>query len=277
MRKALIYVLTAFMLIALLSGCDAPDKTGNNNTNDHGEESKNETALDFKLDKDTDTYTVTGIGKFSGEALEIPAEYNEKAVTAIGDHAFMANTKIKSVSLPDSITNIGEWAFCDCENLSNITLPNGIERIGADAFSGTAYFKNEEKWDNGALYIGNYLVSVKKDQIPEIYEIKPETTAIADFIFNYCEELKSVTVPDSVTTIGERAFAGCSSLKEITFDKSIKHIGEGAFFECTALESIIFNGTVIDWENIIKDANWDYYSSIYTVTCSDGIVEPEGK
>ena len=34
-------------------------------------------------------------------------------------------------------------------------------------------------------------------------------TAIGDWAFVECEDLTSVTIPNSVTTIGERAFFGC--------------------------------------------------------------------
>jgi len=277
MRKALIYILTALMLIALLSGCDASDKQGKEPSTEQGGENKNENELELKLDKETDTYTVTGIGDFDGEELFIPSEYNKKAVTAVADHAFMANSKITSVTIPESITSIGEWAFCDCENLTEITLTDNLVYIGADAFSGTAYFKDEQKWEDGALYIGSYLISIKKDIIAENYSIRPDTKTVADFVFSYCESLRSVILPDSVINIGSRAFTGCSNLTEIELGKEVKHIGEGAFFECTALESIRFNGTMSEWEEITKEINWDYYSNTYTVTCSDGVIEPTGK
>ena len=43
------------------------------------------------------------------------------------------------------------------------------------------------------------------------------------------KSIKSITIPDSVTSIGYAAFSGCSSLKSITIPSSVKSISVGAF------------------------------------------------
>jgi hypothetical protein len=47
-----------------------------------------------------------------------------------------------------------------------------------------------------------------------------------------CTSLKSITIPNSVTTIGDRAFDECKSLTSITIPNSVTSIGNGAFYEC---------------------------------------------
>ena len=99
--------------------------------------------------------------------------------------------------------------------------------------------------------------------IPAIIEECP-VVEIADSAFYYCSQLKTVTVPTSVTKIGKMAFAGCAQLTEvkyadnaanvkeidayafaycvkltaITLPNTLTTLGDGAFFECKALPAI---------------------------------------
>ena len=41
-------------------------------------------------------------------------------------------------------------------------------------------------------------------------------TSIDDYAFQYCTELTSITIPDSVKSVGDCAFANCKSLKTYT-------------------------------------------------------------
>lgn len=54
-------------------------------------------------------------------------------------------------------------------------------------------------------------------------------TSIGITAFSNCEELTSVTIPNSVTTIGYRAFANCTGLTEITIPNSVTSIGQDVF------------------------------------------------
>ena len=56
--------------------------------------------------------------------------------------------------------------------------------------------------------------------------------------FEYCEKLKKVYIPDTITVIGHDAFHGCSSLEEIVLPDSITVIGHDAFSYCTSLKKI---------------------------------------
>lgn len=56
--------------------------------------------------------------------------------------------------------------------------------------------------------------------------------------FAYCENLKSITIPDSVTNIGDYAFAYCDKLTDINMGSGVTNIGLYAFSGCTALASI---------------------------------------
>ena len=44
------------------------------------------------------------------------------------------------------------------------------------------------------------------------------------------EGIKSVVIPNGVTSIGKEAFYGCSNLTSVTIPDSVTSIGDGAFF-----------------------------------------------
>ena len=53
-----------------------------------------------------------------------------------------------------------------------------------------------------------------------------------------CSKIRSVTIPQSVTSIGKRAFDGCSALTTLSLGENVETIGGGAFFRCSSLSNI---------------------------------------
>ncbi|MBE6586397.1 MAG: hypothetical protein E7645_07785 [Ruminococcaceae bacterium] len=73
--------------------------------------------------------------------------------------------------------------------------------------------------------------------IPETYMGKP-VTAIDMYAFMNRPNLKSVTIPDSVTVIAGKAFENCTALEEVRFSSNLKEIAGRAFYNCTSLTSV---------------------------------------
>ncbi len=74
-------------------------------------------------------------GTATAENIVIPAEYNGKSVTSIGNYAFYRCSSLTSITIPDSVTSIGDSAFSDCSSLTSITIPDSVTSIGDEAFS----------------------------------------------------------------------------------------------------------------------------------------------
>jgi len=193
--------------------------------------------------------------------------------------AFLDCTSLKSITIPDSVTSIGGSAFLDCTSLKSITIPNNVTSIGRYAFDGcTALTEinfnakamdNLSEDDNVFSYAGNNGVGIKvtigKDvtkipaylfysnsytssYLPNITSVVFEEDSVCESIggcaFYRCTRLKSITIPDSVTSIGGSAFYGCTSLTSITIPDSVTSIGESAFEGCTSLTSVTIGDSV---------------------------------
>ncbi len=91
---------------------------------------------------------------------------------------------VTKVTIPDSVISIADIAFENCTSLADVTIGAGVERIGAWAFLNTALYNDDSKWDDGVLYINDYLIWARSDQAPSEYSIKEGTRLIADGAFS---------------------------------------------------------------------------------------------
>lgn len=64
--------------------------------------------------------------------------------------------------------------------------------------------------------------------------------------------MKSVSIPDSVTSIGHYTFYSCDSLTTITY-----------------------HGTMAQWRAIRKGNDWDKGTPDYKVYCTDGVLDKD--
>ena len=162
----------------------------------------------------------------------------------IGANAFISNDELKDIKIPDTVTKIGEEAFRSCGNLSQISLPSGIISIGDNAFSYTSYYNDENNWENGCLYLDNYLLDYENNNGAESVSIKDSTVLIADYAFNGENEITQIAMPDSVKYIGSYSFSQCGSLTSVTLSENTEDIGDHAFSYCYSLTSVTLSENI---------------------------------
>ena len=177
-------------------------------------------------------------------------------VKTIPQGVFGDNESLVSVTLPDSVTTIENHAFSRCTNLDSIKIGNGIMRVGSGVFSNTAYYNDENNWDNGILYLKDYLLDVKKDISGEV-KIKRNTRVIADYAFGgysgSCGDVTSIKLPEGLVVIGERSFSNCDGLTEITLPASLKTVHEEAFANCDSILVVTVKGKNTVFEKEVFD------------------------
>lgn len=155
--------------------------------------------------------SVTSIGKnaFTGSALSQLPENYENGALYLGVFLLDVDSDVTSLTVRDGTRYIATGAF-ENSAVTEISLPDSIERIDSDTFSATPYYADESNWEQGVLYIGQYLIEAAMD-FPSLYEVREGTLGIADSAF--CgTPLICVTLPESLRFIGSNAFSGCSDL-----------------------------------------------------------------
>ena len=80
--------------------------------------------------------------------------------------------------------------------------------------------------------------NIKKVTLPDSLEV------INDYAFHGCNGLKDITIPDGVTDIGEMAFGHCDSLTEIVIPDSVLNLAPYAFFSCDSLRDVSFTDSI---------------------------------
>ena len=255
----------------------------------------NPQGLEFYL-TDNDTYYVShGTSKMLSNIV-IPSTYNGRSVEGIlyegflnndpedsrlvsitipnsiktiGKYAFYGCSSLTTINIPEGVTLIDDYTFYGCHSLSSITIPNSVTSIGPNAFASCSSLTSITI-PNSVTSIGvatfDHCSSLTSITIPN------SVTSIGSDAFANCSSLTSIIIPNGITSIGSYTFANCSSLTSITIPNSVTSIGSNAFNRCSGLQSIIFNGTCSEWESVEKEGEWNWNSSIATIICTDGTI-----
>lgn len=110
---------------------------------------------------------------------------------------------------------------------------------GADpSTDGTTAYEEPDngfQWEarDGAIAVTGYHGTQADVVIPDGICGLP-VTAIGKTAFQF-SSIRSVVIPDSVTTIGEGAFDGCAELTDVTLGRNVTNVGQHVFEQCPKL------------------------------------------
>ncbi len=236
------------------------------------------TSIDGNLySKDGKTLILYAPGK-TDTSFEIPS-----FVTTIGDYAFLDNTHLESIIIPENVSYAGYAIFFNCENLTsvvcaskyisdqwssgwnsgcNATITYQSEETEVTSYPDYNYivFRGEvilTKYKGSSAHavipstIDSYPVvefgTIFKDSNIESIVIPEGITEIEDSAFSSCEKLTSVTIPSSVIYINAYAFSWCTSLTEVIIadNSELEIICENAFYNCDSIVNIEIPASVV--------------------------------
>ena len=142
---------------------------------------------------DSDTFEAAGgmlCNKKRQSLVLCPASVTDAVVPpgvkSIGQGAFAANAKLKSVVLGDGLAEIGARSFTDCTALEKVAIPKNVVTIGKSAFQGCTALREAD--------------------------VASSATFIGPRAFQDCRRLRKFSIPDGVLKIGENTFLGCNAL-----------------------------------------------------------------
>ena len=203
------------------------------------------------------------ITSYSGSGdLVIPEYINGVKVRGIDADAFMNNTGITSITLPDSITEIEELAFYGCTGLKSINIPAGLTEIPESAFDGCTSLVS--------IDIPNNIETIGINAFCDCTSLRSVTLhngleTIGGGAFFRCSNLTDITIPNTVTTIEGAAFQE-SGITSITIPNSVTQVGEGAFSECNSLVTATLSANATYGDMAFYDCN-----NLETVIIPEGV------
>ena len=210
--------------------------------------SANPNFYDIKIPSELGGHPVTGLGEYSfaanpydghqGNPLcsKIRSVTIPQSVTSIGDRAFDGCSALTTLSLGEKIKTIGNCAFENCTSLTGVTIPQSVTSIGYYAFEGCTNL-NPLTIKGPITSMGNYAFA--GSTYLTSLTLCDDIQTIGNFAFVGSTSLKTVTLPKNLTSIGEYAFARCSELESITIPEKVKTINSKTFADCSNLEYII--------------------------------------
>lgn len=164
-------------------------------------------------------------------------------LTKIGDDTFIGCENITTLNIPSSVKYVGKSAFSGC-SAWRVVLPDSITHIGANALYNTFTYNLDRNWDNGVLYVNNYLIKgLDSKGLSTSYAVQGRTTLIADAAFSGSSKLTSVTLPASLKHIGNHAFYNCSKISSVVYlPENLETIGDSAmYFKSNIKTSFVYD------------------------------------
>lgn len=210
------------------------------------------------------------------------------SVTDLGGNLFKGISKLESITIPNSVVNINT-SFGDLKNLTSVKIETDANVsksnlyftkdsvryhvIGKESVEVAANMRTNVVIPESVVAGNTFaVVSIGEKAFYECENLKSLTipnsiVTIGKNAFAYCNNLESVTIGNSVTNIGESAFADCQNLKSLNISNSVKYIGSGAFSDCDKLESVSIPNSVKE----IGTYAFEYCIGLKSVTIGDSV------
>lgn len=158
--------------------------------------------------------------------------------------------KRDTIKIPKGVARIEEKAFYRCDAQS-IIIPETVTRIG-----------DAQKWGVG-VYFGVFegCENLQSIEIPE------SVTYIGGEAFEGCKSLKTVTLNEGLKTLKGSTFSYCTSLKELRIPQSVTYMGSHIFYGCSSLKKVVLSENI----SVIEDSTFDNCTALTDITIPESV------
>lgn len=161
-----------------------------------------------------------------------------KSATSISNYAFYNCSSITKLELPASLTEIKTQSLYNCSSLNWISVSEDNNNF--QSIDGVLYSKNGDE-------LIQYPIGNKQTSFVIPYN-NETLIKIGENAFLNCQNLISISVPNSLKTVGKKAFEECRNLttfsvstpkeKPTNYFLKLNCIEEKAFYNCISLNKI---------------------------------------
>lgn len=198
---------------------------------------------------------------------ETDCEFNTAVITAVPEHAceFVQWTD-GNTDNPRSISLTQDTTFTAIFTIPVLSGQCGEDLYWSYADNALTVTGSGAMWDHGYTWTGatpepEYTTpwpykAIKSVTLPE------NLTTIGDYAFAGCENLAAIVFPDELRRIGEYAFASCASVETIGIPDNVQFMGDGIFQNCSNLNKVVIGKSV----KRIPNSAFAYCESLKAIT-----------
>lgn len=202
----------------------------------------------------------------------VPSKINGKTVTTIGEAAFYDNSKIVTITFPNTITRIEDMAFLDLASLKVVELPSSLKYLGEIAFLfcnllTTVYFPAGINTIDEHIFEGcdNAIMYIKEGSIAEEYA---EEEGYRYTYYSSCGvsgDYHYIVKLDNTIEITRYVGSGSNVVVPSTIaGKRVTSIADNAFYKCKTITTLELPGTLRAIEG-----DYDYEHGAFSMdTCT---------
>lgn len=264
-KRMTAFLLALYMVLTVLPGAALAAEPGGESADRDGMETAEGDAgveapdgsglVDFPVPGGTISFNPSAgmIVGYTGypTSAEIPSSINGIPVTGIGSNAFSNSSSLIKVTIPSSVTTIQDFAFRGNSALKSVTIPSSVTNVGVRIFLSCPQLKTAGPIGSGCSIEFGWSSEIPSGVFDSCNELEsvilPDTiTKIGTSAFRDCKNLKKVKLPSGLTRVEENLFSGCSSLTEVIISGKVSSIGRWAFSNCTNLNHVTIPGSVTD-------------------------------